>query len=304
FLRGEHDLVVSHMLTVWQDVIAMHNDPQTVEVERMSSVPFSVVRPRLRSRNRLVRTFVEKKRFAPERYRKVIAFSRRSADGIAAACGVSADRLAVIRHGVDASYFFPGERLARRAAARDKLGLSGDDLVFVYVGDSWKGLEFAIRGLAAGSGSGRRVLVASGPFRPGPFMGLAEASGLRLICDNDWRDIRDLYGAGDALINPTPMDTFGLAVLEAMAMGLPAITTRYAGVSELLRDGEDAFILKEPWDTEAIAGMADRIADDAFRERMSSAASALASGLSWERPAVDHLSIYESAMRSKVSGGA
>jgi len=152
--------------------------------------------------------------------------------------------------------------------------------------------------------TGRRVLVASGPFRPGPFMGLAEASGLRLICDNDWRDIRDLYGAGDALINPTPMDTFGLAVLEAMAMGLPAITTRYAGVSELLRDGEDAFILKEPWDTEAIAGMADRIADDAFRERMSSAASALASGLSWERPAVDHLSIYESAMRSKVSGGA
>jgi glycosyltransferase involved in cell wall biosynthesis len=302
FLNRSHDLVVSHMLTVWQDVIVMNNDPQPVELERMSGVPFTIDRPRLRTKNRFLRTFVEKKRFDPARYKSVVAVSRRSAAGIAAAYGVPEDRLTVIRHGVDAVYFSPEERRSRRGGSRAALDIAPDDLVFVYIGDSWKGLEFAIKGIALSRCAGRCVLIAAGPFHEKRFYALAAEKGLRLICNNEWRDIRDLYGAGDVFINPTPMDTFGLALLEAMSMGLAVITTQYAGVSELLKDGENAFILENPWDTEAIAEIADRLAESGFRERVSGLGAELAAGLSWERPALEHLAVYEKTIRVKGKG--
>ncbi|MFA6435361.1 MAG: glycosyltransferase family 4 protein [Elusimicrobiales bacterium] len=299
FLNSGHDLVVSHLLTVRQDVIVMHNDPQPVEVEKLSAVPFTIDRPRLRTRNRVIRTFIEKKRFAPGRYKSVVALSRRSAGEISTAYGVEPGRIRTIRHGVDALRFSPAWRAARRASARAALALSPEELAFVYIGDSWKGLEFAIRGLAAARRPGNSVLVASGPFHEQPFSDLASDLGLKLICKNDWADIRDLYSAGDVFINPTPMDTFGLAVLEAMAMGLAVITTKYAGVSEFFKDGENAFILDRPWDTGAIAGLADRLGDQDLRRRLCARGVELASALSWKEPAREHLELYEELVKRR-----
>ncbi len=302
FLNSSHDLVISHLLTVWQDVIVMHNDPQPVEVEKMSLVPFTIDRPRLRTKNRFIRTFIEGKRFAPERYKSVVAFSGRSAAEIARVYGVPHERIRRIRHGVDSSRFSPAWRMARRASARSSLSLSSDELAFVYIGDSWKGLEFAIKGIAAACCGKKSVLIASGPFHGEQFSALAGELGLKLICKNDWSDIRDLYSAGDVFINPTPMDTFGLAALEAMAMGLAIITTKYAGVSEFFKDGENAFILECPWDTQAIADMADRLWDPAFRDSVSCRGAELAAGLSWEKPARDHLALYREIIEARQSG--
>jgi UDP-glucose:(heptosyl)LPS alpha-1,3-glucosyltransferase len=260
-------------------------------------VPFTIERPRLRSKNRFVRTFIEKTRFAPGRYKSVVAFSGRSADEISRIYGVDRDRIRIIRHGVDSGRFSPSWRAARRRDARALLDLSPEELAFVYIGDSWKGLEFAIKGIAAARGAGKSALIAAGPFHENKFSALAGSLGLRFICQNSWPDIRELYSAGDVFINPTPMDTFGLAALEAMAMGLVVITTRYAGVSEFLADGENAFVLDRPWDTGAISAIADRLCDPVFRERLSVRGVELAAGLSWEKPAREHLALYEQLVK-------
>ena len=83
YLKGSHDLVVSHLLTVWQDVIVMHNDPQPVEVERMSAVPFTIDRPRLGSRTERLRTIIEEAFRATDAIKSVVAASGLSAEGIA-----------------------------------------------------------------------------------------------------------------------------------------------------------------------------------------------------------------------------
>lgn len=298
---GGHDLIVSHLLTVWQDVAVMHNDPQPVEADKLSAAPFTVCQPRLNSRNRAARTFVERQRFRPGRYKRVVALSSRSAAEISAACGVPREAISVIRHGVDPAHFYPEHRLNARAGARSSLGLAPEELVFLYIGDSWKGLEFAIRGAAAGGPKGRTVLLAAGPFRPGPFEALARGAGLRLIVHPGGGDARDLYSAADVFLNPTPLDTFSLSALEAMAMGLPAVISKYAGVSELLRDGENALVLDKPFETAAIAEAAGRLSSPGTREEIGASAAALARTLTWEKPAADHLRLY--ADISRRSGG-
>jgi UDP-glucose:(heptosyl)LPS alpha-1,3-glucosyltransferase len=63
------------------------------------------------------------------------------------------------------------------------------------------------------------------------------------------------YTAADCLAHPTLEDTFAMAVLEAMAHGLPVLvsTERYCGIAGDLQDGHNALILNDPRDAEALA---------------------------------------------------
>ena len=79
---------------------------------------------------------------------------------------------------------------------------------------------------------------------------------------------------------PTYYDSCSLSVLESIACGTPAITTRQNGASELIEHGREGFVLDAPSDDVALARALLEIAGDAeaFRER----ARAAAKGLSWE----------------------
>ena len=299
---GSHDIIVSHLLTIGQDVAVMHNDPQLVEADKLSAAPFTICPPRLNSRNRAVRTFIERQRFRPGRYKRVVALSERSSSEISQACGVPRAAISVIRHGVDPEHFSKEYRRNARSGARNSLGLSPEDLVFLYIGDSWKGLEFAIRGAAAGGPKGRTVLLAAGPFRAEPFEELARGAGLRLITSPGGGDVRDLYSACDVFLSPTPLDTFNLSALEAMAMGVPPVISKYAGLSELLSDGENALVLDRPFETETIACAADKLASPGTRAALGERAAALARTLTWEKPAADHLRLYADILGLRHAG--
>jgi glycosyltransferase involved in cell wall biosynthesis len=73
------------------------------------------------------------------------------------------------------------------------------------------------------------------------------------------------------------MESFGLAALEAMACGVPAVGTRVGGVPELITDGEDGFLEK----VGDIEGQSNRVVqlltDDALHTRMAQAARKTAS---------------------------
>src|SRR5260370_25939094 len=69
------------------------------------------------------------------------------------------------------------------------------------------------------------------------------------------QDVLDLYAAADLYVSPSHEDSFGLPVAEAMACGLPAITSIFAVVSSLLHDGVDSFILLDPHDATTLATM-------------------------------------------------
>jgi len=295
YLHG-HDLVVSHALTVKQDVVVMHNDPQPVELQKLSAVPFTLEKPRLSSRNRAIRTSIERLRFRPGNYRRIIASSARSAKEIETSMGVPREKISAIPLGVDSVRFSPEQRAARRGPAREKAGLAADRPVFLYLGDSWKGLEFAIRGLGGIKKAGP-VLVAAGSFNSDIFKAFAAACGVEFLAGFPISDIRDFYALGDAFLSPTPMDTFGMAALEAAAMGLPVVLSRCAGASELFSDGESALLLETPHDPREITRAAERLLRPEERERLGGGAARVARANGWAAVARRHMEVYGEIFR-------
>src|SRR5204862_936693 len=87
-------------------------------------------------------------------------------------------------------------------------------------------------------------------------------------------DPRPHYAAADFFVLPTRHDPCSLVVLEALAMGLPVITTKQNGAAEIMTDGREGFILESRDDPLLVEKMR-ALLDAQVRERMREAALAL-----------------------------
>src|SRR6202040_3394030 len=102
------------------------------------------------------------------------------------------------------------------------------------------------------------------------------------------------YAAADAYAGPSLEDAFALPVAEAMACGLPVITSATAGVSEIITDGTDGLILKDPTDSTALAAMISRLYEDTeFRATMGKKAAETTEQYTWERSGEELLKIFQ-----------
>jgi UDP-glucose:(heptosyl)LPS alpha-1,3-glucosyltransferase len=195
----------------------------------------------------------------------------------------------VIPNGVDTAQFSPGARLALRSAARRRRGLQESDFVLLLIGNDWraKGLDTILRAVHALQELPIRV-IAAGDDSPDSFREKAKSLGIPERCrfEPSREDVLDFYAAADLYVSPSREDSFGLPVAEAMACGLPAITSIFAGVSSLLHDGVDSFILRDPHDGKTLATMIRALHQQAeWRSRIGQAAAKTALAWTWDRNA-------------------
>jgi alpha-1,3-rhamnosyl/mannosyltransferase len=100
-----------------------------------------------------------------------------------------------------------------------------------------------------------------------------------------------------AFVMPSLYEGFGLPVLEAMASGVPVVTSRGGALEEV---AGDAAVLVDPKDTDEIAAGIEKILDDTtLRESLIQKGQARAAQFSWERTARETLRVYEQAIASK-----
>ena len=191
--------------------------------------------------------------------------------------GIPARYIDVIYNGVDISRFRPG---ADRAAVRRELDLPEDAVVVGTVGrlSADKGgqdhLIRAVAGVRQDQPATRLLVVGDGPLRPGLEALAATELGAAARFTGQRADVARLLGAMDIFVLPSLKEALPIAVLEAMAMRLPAVATRVGGVPEVVDDGTTGFVVP-PGDEAALRGaLARLVADPALRERLGAAGQA------------------------------
>jgi glycosyltransferase involved in cell wall biosynthesis len=213
----------------------------------------------------------------------------------------------VIPNAVDTEHFSVAARLARRAESRQKRGFREEDFVWLLIGNDWrnKGLPTILEAMATLSALPMRLLVV-GNDGADSFRDLAAKLGVAERCR--WElsspDVLGFYGAADVYISPSREDSFGLPVAEAMACGLPAITSSCAGVVDYLHDGVDGFVLHDPRDAQSLALLMGRLqAEPELRRHMGAAAAKSILELDWNRnAAVAWKLLQQASVKSQTLG--
>jgi UDP-glucose:(heptosyl)LPS alpha-1,3-glucosyltransferase len=214
------------------------------------------------------------------------AVSRRTADKL----GRFGDRpIPVIYHGIDTERFNPQNCRRMRPASRTHLGLTESTLGLLLVGNGWKnkGLETLLLALGSLASPQVRLLVV-GQDDPIPYRNPIREMGLedRVFFLPPKPDVEFYYAASDIYVGPSLEDSFGLPPLEAMACGLPVIVSSRAGVSELITDGVDGIVLRDPKDVVSLTQVISTLhGDPALRSTLGENASRTARQYTWERNA-------------------
>lgn len=243
---------------------------------------------------RLIGPFIERRERAlyGTGARHVIVPSRKVAAELGEYYGRSGS-VTVVPHG-----FPPVQPNPDRHTARRHLALPTDQLVALYVGDIRKGLDVALRAVAQRPEFHLAVVSRS---RPGDCLARAQALGLgrRFHWVGAMSDLAETYAAADVLLHPTIYDSFGLVIAEAMAHGVPPVTTRQAGIAELITHREHGWLV----DGELVAGVAAALAeagaDATLRTRVGDAARSLAAGRQWDAVARDTLAVYDRVLAAQ-----
>lgn len=197
---------------------------------------------------------MERRLFASPWLRAVICNSKMVRDEIHQRFGLSLDKLPVIYNAVDSEVFSP-ELTIHRADVRRKLGLPESATVFLLVGSGYarKGVATAIRALAK-LPADTYLIVIGRDKSARRYKRLAHHLGLarRVAMMGAQDDPKPFYGAADVFVLPTLYDPCPNAALEAMACGLPVVTSTKCGAAELVTE-HDAGLVCAARDIDALA---------------------------------------------------
>jgi glycosyltransferase involved in cell wall biosynthesis len=240
------------------------------------------------------------KRIYPNKNVAIAAVSRLTAGEIAAF--FSRTDVTVIPNAVDASRYTPTERLRRRAEARRELQIPESSFVVLLIGNDWKnkGLSCLLNAVAALPQLPLQVLVAGRDSRS-LFLSQIESLHLRerVLFADPSADVMRFYAAADAYCGPSLHESFSLPPLEAMACGLPVITSSRSGVSQAITEGFDGFILKNPEDAAALAELLALLCQQPdLCGSLGENAAHTAQSYSWERNASETWEFLCKAARS------
>ncbi len=190
-------------------------------------------------------------------------------------------RLLRLFNGVDLAKFVP---TIRDASERIEALIIAQDF-------ERKGLRFAIEAMARVNDARLRLTVV-GRDRPGEYQKLAARLKANVHFAGPTTDPAGCYRQADFFILPTKHDPCSLVVLEALAMGLPVISTRFNGACEVMTDGTHGFVLDRPDDVGGLCQSVNRLLDADVRTRMSESCLSLRAELSLDHHIDRLLGIY------------
>lgn len=194
---------------------------------------------RLNPRHRAILR-LENGMYQPDNVGVIITNSRLTKRQVNEIFGYPLERIYVVYNGVDLQKFSP--------AREYKPVLDKIRLLFVAMDFRRKGLHHLLKGLSLiKKSSCKYTLDVVGKGDAKVFGRIAEKLGLLEVVrfHGPSRKVEKFYRSADLLVFPTQYDPFANVCLEAMACGLPVVTTTINGASEILQEGKNGFVLNE-----------------------------------------------------------
>jgi UDP-glucose:(heptosyl)LPS alpha-1,3-glucosyltransferase len=232
---------------------------------------------------------------AGRKYKKLIAYTQQVKSDFLNLYGVPEQDVVIIPNGYSPTEFNITQRDEKRRAMRSKLGYTTDDRIILFVANELhrKGFAELLRAFAA-VGKPNEHLLAVGRASPAPFRARIESLGLtnRVRFEGSANNIADFYAAADIFALPTQYEPWGLVIVEALACGLPVLTSRLAGAALAIDEGKTGLLLDKPTDDHEVAAKLRRILDGGFADAATISASV--AQFAWPRV----LEQYESVLKA------
>jgi UDP-glucose:(heptosyl)LPS alpha-1,3-glucosyltransferase len=213
------------------------------------------------------------------------------------------DRITVVYNGVDHRQFHPGVKQYRDTMRRD-LSIGDAELVGLFSANNFhrKGLDAVIAALPFIPKKDRPKILVIGRGKPFSYRRQAKRLGVSdsVFFVGPVADPEKFYGASDFLVLPSRYDSFGNVHLEALACGLPVITTKMAGGSEVVRPGETGFVLGGTDRIEDLADAMTRLGEPGLREQMARLAPVTVQNFTSGKNAEETLNVFQRVLRERA----
>jgi UDP-glucose:(heptosyl)LPS alpha-1,3-glucosyltransferase len=218
--------------------------------------------------------WIQRRQYLSPRVKRIIAISQMIKRNIAEQYGPVVKKVAVVFNSVDLDRFHPRNRELHRAEKRSALDIPSDAVVLLFVGNNYrlKGLEplMAAVGFLRRKFPSRSIrLLVAGRGRAARYRRKARRLGVAdlVLFLGSVKNIEQYYAASDIYVHPTFYDSCSLTVLEALASGLPVVTTRFNGAADAIVSEDGGRVVEDPADVNDLAESIAHYFDEGIRTK-------------------------------------
>lgn len=291
--KMKFDIIHSMERIFYQDIFRVSDGINPVQMQQ--KYPHPVVRfikkigPR-----RLALSYLEHRIFVDKGCKVVMTNSELVKRNIIEHYMMDPEKIVVIYNGVDTSRFNPKVTEKYRKSLRDKYSIRKDEIVLVFVSNNFKlkRLDLVLEAMVLLKNNRIRLFVIGADnHRTYLRWAINNSLGDQVLFLGPKRNIEKYYAASDIFVLPTLYDAFANVCLEAMACGLPVITSDSNGAADLIRDNENGFILKTQ-KADELSARIKALGPLSERSRMGDNAAAKAACFTMEKHLSEVLKLY------------
>ena len=246
-----------------------------------------------------VRAWIESAPFRLDPRPRIVAISQMIKKDMESFFNLKGAEIKVVYNGVDTSRYNLNLRHELRGALRKQLGIREDEVVFLFISYDLKkkGIEPLVEAASQLNKNGHtnfKVMVTGGrPYKTLSTRIKALNIEDKILFTGPVRTTEACYANSDVFVLPTYYDACSLVVIEAMASGLPSITTTSNGAAGIITDGKDGYVISHPPGSLDLAKQMQLLLDDEKRQEMSREALRTGRNYSEEKNHQEMLGLFD-----------
>jgi UDP-glucose:(heptosyl)LPS alpha-1,3-glucosyltransferase len=238
---------------------------------------------------------LEKNIFESDKCRKFIAISQMVKNDILKHYHCPQENISVIYNGVDLTRFHPDNRNQYRENIRKELDIPKNSVLILFVGSGFerKGLKSLLQATQYFKSKDWRLLIMGKGKWKKYIHFIPENLRDQIIYKEPVPEIEKYYSAADIFALPSIYEPFGNANLEALASGLPVITSSHCGAADIIQHKQNGLIVESPESPKEVAENINSLFDPNLRQSMGHQGRILAEQYSVDKNTREMVNVYE-----------